>query len=35
MKQQIIELINSIESPRILSLLYAYVKAAKKKDKTM
>ncbi len=32
MKQQIIELVNSIESPKILRLIYAYVKAAKKKD---
>lgn len=32
MKQQIIELINSIESPKILGLIYIYVKAAKKKE---
>ncbi len=31
MKEQIMEVIESINNPKILKLVYAYVKAAKKK----
>ncbi len=34
MKEPIIEMIESIDNPKILKLVYAYVKAAKKKADT-